>query len=65
MRKFRLKKCYPGSPELGSLLTQDIWGQYIDNCINVYYKKDIEPFEEFWEEIKEPKKEAINTSQCP
>lgn len=53
MKKFKLKKCYPGSPELGYETNfnnnDEDWGTpnmlIINDCIN---------YPEFWEEIKEP-----------
>jgi len=53
MSKYRLIKKYPGSPELGTVVTfYTNWGMYgiLQNCL--YKKEIIENQPEFWVEIK-------------
>ena len=53
MRKFKLKKCYPGSPGLGYETnfnsSDEDW-----NTPNMLIINDCLNYPEFWEEIKEP-----------
>lgn len=54
LKKYRLKKLYPGSPELDTIVTYySNWGMYgiTNECI--FKKQDIENNSEYWEEIKE------------
>ena len=51
--KYKLIKKYPGSPELGTVVTfYTNWGMYgiLQNCL--YKKEIIENQPEFWAEIK-------------
>src|SRR5690554_864894 len=64
MKKYRLIKEYPGSPELGSILTYGrIRGDYAYNNdnLNVFrHKNEIENHPEFWEEIIEKDYEILS-----
>lgn len=60
MKKYKLIKKYPGSPEIGTIVRQsDINGYYktIDNPFEytMYHFSNIDNHPEFWEEVKEEK----------
>ena len=54
MKKFKLIKAYPNSPDLGVVVEEDKIGQFVSNTIEIFDKYTIENFPEFWEVIKDP-----------
>lgn len=58
-KKYKLIKEYPGSPKLGTVLTKDKYGQYIDDIISIYAADEIEGYLEFWQEVIEPSYEIL------
>ena len=59
MKKYELIKKYPGSFEKGTIVERDKYGQYVTKDgadLFIFQDYEIEPFPEFWQEIKqEPK----------
>jgi len=52
-RNFKLIREYPSSPKIGTIVTEDKLGQFVDKDINIFNKEDILNFPFFWEEIIE------------
>lgn len=57
-KKYRLIREYPGSPELGSIVTLDVqrgdFGYCEENFNFSIFKAQLENYPEYWQELKEP-----------
>lgn len=52
-KKYKLKKCFPGSPPTDTIVKQRTIGYQSDGGFGSFFNEDIENYPEFWEEIKE------------
>ena len=52
-KKYKLVKCFPGSPPIGTVATKTHLG-YSTGGYGVLFIEDVENYSEFWELIKEP-----------
>jgi hypothetical protein len=52
MRRFRLIKTYPYSPELGTVIIEDDLGQFVSNKVEIFEEDNVLSFPEFWQELK-------------
>lgn len=58
MKKYKLIKKFPGSPEINVIAESDSTGTYLVKggvLIYMFTKEQIENYPEFWEEVKEEK----------
>ena len=53
MKKYKLVKCFPGSPPIGTVAAKTHLG-YSTGGYGVLFVEDVENYPEFWELIKEP-----------
>ena len=53
MKKYKLVKCFPGSPPIGTVAAKTHLG-YSTGEYGVLFIEDVENYSEFWELIKEP-----------
>lgn len=52
MKKYKLIKAYPNSPNEGTIVRQDNLGQYVaDKPLAIFEKVEVEGYPSFWEEI--------------
>lgn len=56
MKKFKLIKTYPNSLKLGTIVEEDMYGQFVTQKseeLHIFQSEDVIKYPEFWEEIKE------------
>ena len=58
MKKYKLIKKYPGSPEIGTIVRWNRGRYYFNKSMNkAYLLGQVESYPEFWEEVKEVEKD--------
>jgi len=59
--KYKLKKDFPMCPiEIGGVVIEDKFGQYVSEKVIIFEKETIENYPEFWEKIEELEYEIIS-----
>ena len=53
MKKYKLVRCFPGSPPIGTVAIKTHFG-YSTGGYGMLFVEDVENYPEFWELIKEP-----------
>ena len=60
MLKYKCVKRYPNGPDIGTIVTKDALGQYVqEHPLWIHSWEEIENFTEFWEEVKEKEFEIL------
>lgn len=60
MAEYKLTKDFPMCPlEVGAIVTEDKWGQYVSEGVIIFEKEIIENYPEFWKKVEELEYEIL------